>query len=38
LTGKNIFARLLAGNVPVELIKNTKIPVILLPPDWSGAL
>src|ERR1041384_2698896 len=33
LTGKNIFARLLAGNVPVELIKNTKIPVILLPPD-----
>jgi nucleotide-binding universal stress UspA family protein len=38
LTGKNIFARLLAGNVPVELIKNTKIPVILLPPDWSGEL
>jgi nucleotide-binding universal stress UspA family protein len=38
LTGKNIFARLLAGNVPVELIKNTKIPVLLLPPDWSGAL
>ena len=38
LTGKNIFARLLAGNVPVELIKNTKIPVMLLPPDWNGAL
>lgn len=38
LTGKNVFARLLAGNVPVELIKNTKIPVLLLPPDWSGAL
>jgi nucleotide-binding universal stress UspA family protein len=38
LTGKNIFARLLAGNVPVELIKNTKIPVLLLPPDWNGAL
>jgi nucleotide-binding universal stress UspA family protein len=36
LTGKNVFARLLAGNVPVELIKNTKIPVMLLPPDWSG--
>jgi nucleotide-binding universal stress UspA family protein len=33
LTGKNIFARLLAGNVPVELIKNTKIPVLLLPPE-----
>jgi nucleotide-binding universal stress UspA family protein len=33
LTGKNVFARLLAGNVPVELIKNTKIPVLLLPPE-----
>ncbi|HEY8667154.1 MAG TPA: universal stress protein [Tepidisphaeraceae bacterium] len=38
LTGKNIFARLLAGNVPVELIKNTRIPVILLPPDWNGVI
>ena len=38
LTGKNIFARLLAGNVPVELIKNTKIPVLLLPPDWAGTV
>ena len=38
LTGKNIFARLLAGNVPVELIKNTRIPVLLLPPDWSGTI
>jgi nucleotide-binding universal stress UspA family protein len=38
LTGKNVFARLLAGNVPVELIKNTRIPVMLLPPDWNKAL
>lgn len=38
LTGKNIFARLLAGNVPVELIKNTKIPVLLLAPDWGKAV
>jgi nucleotide-binding universal stress UspA family protein len=36
LTGKNIFARLLAENVPVELIRSTKIPVLLLPPKWSG--
>jgi nucleotide-binding universal stress UspA family protein len=36
LTGKNVFARLLAGNVPVELIKNTKGPVLLLPPDHKG--
>jgi nucleotide-binding universal stress UspA family protein len=38
LTGKNVFARLLAGNVPVELIKNTKVPVLLLPPDFAGAI
>ena len=38
LTGKNIFARLLAGNVPVELIKNTRIPVMLLPPDWNSVI
>ena len=38
LTGKNVFARLLAGNVPVELIKNTKIPVLLLPPDFGKSL
>src|SRR3984957_11130101 len=36
LTGKNVFARPLAGNVPVELIKNTRIPVLLLPPNFSG--
>ena len=35
LTGKNVFARLLAGNVPVELIKNTPIPVLILPPDYN---
>jgi nucleotide-binding universal stress UspA family protein len=38
LTGKNVFARLIAGNVPVELIKNTRIPVLLLPPDWEKTL
>jgi nucleotide-binding universal stress UspA family protein len=38
LTGKNVFARLLAGNVPVELIKNTKVPVLILPPDWTKAI
>jgi nucleotide-binding universal stress UspA family protein len=38
LTGKNVFARLLAGNVPVELIKNTRVPVLILPPDWNKAV
>ena len=35
LTGKNVFARLLAGNVPVELLKNTKIPVLILPAEFN---
>ena len=38
LTGKNVFARLIAGNVPVELIKQTKVPVLLIPPDWDAVL
>lgn len=38
LTGKNVFARLLAGNVPVELIKNTRVPVLILPPDWHKSV
>src|SRR6476646_4786503 len=35
LTGKNVFARMLAGNVPVELLKNTKIPVLVLPAEFN---
>ena len=38
LTGKNVFARLIAGNVPVELIRETRIPVMLLPPDFRGTI
>ncbi len=38
LTGKNVFARMIAGNVPVELIRDTKIPVMLLPPDYKGTV
>jgi nucleotide-binding universal stress UspA family protein len=38
LTARGIFSRLLAGNVPVELIKNTKVPVLLLPPEGVKAV
>ena len=38
LTGRNVFSRLLAGNVPVELIRNTRVPVLLFPPDWSQSV
>jgi nucleotide-binding universal stress UspA family protein len=29
---------LIAGNVPVELMKNAKVPVLMIPPDWKGAI
>jgi nucleotide-binding universal stress UspA family protein len=38
LTGKGVFQRLVAGNVPVELLRETKIPVLLLPPNFSTTL
>ena len=38
LTGKSAFARLLAGNVPVELLKNSRVPVLILPPDWTKSI
>ncbi len=38
LTARGIFSRLIAGNVPVELIKDTRIPVLLIPPDFSGSV
>ena len=38
LTGKGVFQRLIEGNVPVELLRETKLPVMLLPPDFSGRL
>jgi nucleotide-binding universal stress UspA family protein len=38
LTNKGVFQRLIAGNVPVELLRETKIPVLLLPPDFGGTL
>ena len=30
--------RLQQRDVPVELIKNTKVPVLILPPDWSKSI
>ena len=38
LTGKNVFARLIAGNVPIELMRDTKIPVMVLPADFRGTI
>lgn len=38
LTGKGVFQRLVAGNVPVELLREAKLPVLLIPPDHAGTL
>jgi nucleotide-binding universal stress UspA family protein len=38
LTGKSTIARLLAGDVPSAVTKATTIPVLLMPPDWSGKI
>lgn len=36
LSSKGMLARLIEGNVAQEVIKQTKIPVLLIPPDWNG--
>ncbi len=38
LTGKNVFRDGSCEIIPVELIKNTKIPVLLFPPEWNGTV
>lgn len=38
VTGKGVFARMLAGNIPMEIIKQSPVPVLLVPPDWDGKL
>jgi nucleotide-binding universal stress UspA family protein len=35
-TGKGRVARLLAGDVPQQIVRHADRPVMLLPPDWSG--
>ena len=38
LSGKNVLQRLLGGDVPVELLKQTQIPVLLCPAAWNGSI
>ena len=38
LTGRGALGRLISGNVPVELLRNAKVPVLLLPPDATQAV
>ncbi|MEI8196565.1 MAG: universal stress protein [Phycisphaerae bacterium] len=38
LSSKGMLARLIEGNVAQEIIKTTRVPVLLLPPDWKGEI
>ncbi len=35
-TGKGRMARLIAGDIPQQVINNAQVPVLVFPPDWSG--
>ena len=38
LTGKGVLKRLIAGDVPTNLIRQTELPVLLCPSNWEGTL
>jgi nucleotide-binding universal stress UspA family protein len=38
LSSKGMLTRLIEGNVAQEIIRGTRTPILLLPPDWSGAI
>lgn len=38
LTGKGVFKRLIAGDVPANIIRSADIPVLLCPANWSGMI
>ena len=38
LTGKGVLKRLIAGDVPANLIRQTDLPVLLLPANWDGTI
>lgn len=38
LTGKGVLKRLIAGDVPTNIIRSADIPVMLCPANWDGAI
>ena len=38
LTGKGVFKRLIAGDVPGNIIRQADMPVLLCPANWVGML
>jgi len=37
-SGKGRMARLLAGDVPQQVVRQSDRPVVIFPPDWSGTI
>jgi len=38
LTGKGVLKRLIAGDVPANIIRQADLPVLLLPANWNGTV
>ncbi len=38
LTGRGVLKRLIAGDVPGNLIRQTDLPVLLCPANWTGMI
>ena len=38
LTGKGVLKRLIAGDVPANIIRQADMPVLLCPANWSGTI
>lgn len=38
LTGKGVLKRLIAGDVPANIIRQADLPVLLCPANWSGVI
>jgi nucleotide-binding universal stress UspA family protein len=38
LTSKGIIRRLIAGDIPGEIVKQSDIPVLLCPANWTGTI
>ncbi len=38
LTGKGVFKRLIAGDVPGNLIRQADLPVLICPANWNGLI
>jgi nucleotide-binding universal stress UspA family protein len=38
LTGKGVFKRLIAGDVPGNIIRMADLPVLLCPANWAGMI